>query len=102
MSTLHIINTSPNMRSALQSCLRIIHENDGIIFIEDAVIAAKKNTPAVELIKEKILAKKCFFLKPDLEARGIKEESITQGIKLVDYNGFVKLTTEFDRTQTWN
>ncbi len=90
------------MRTALQSCLRVMHEDDGIIFIEDAVISVKKDTPIAELIKEKILTGKCFFLKPDLEARGIKEESMTQGIKLVDYNGFVKLTIEFYRTQTWS
>lgn len=102
MPTLHIINTSPNSRSGLASCLGIIQEGDGIIFIEDAVIAVKKNTKHEQLLKEKIPSGKCYALKPDLDARGIKLEQISSEVELLDYNGFVRVTTEFARTLTWN
>jgi tRNA 2-thiouridine synthesizing protein B len=36
-----------------------------------------------------------------LQARGVPPESLIDGIKLVDYDGFVELTTEYEKTQSW-
>jgi tRNA 2-thiouridine synthesizing protein B len=38
---------------------------------------------------------------PDLKARGIDEARIIEGIKIVDYSGFVALVAEHDVTQSW-
>ena len=87
------------MRSSLQSCLRIIQKNDAIILIEDAVISAKKDCQTEMLINKTM---NVFVLEPDLKARGIKPDQIIQGIKPVDYKGFVKLTVKYDGVQTWS
>jgi tRNA 2-thiouridine synthesizing protein B len=42
-----------------------------------------------------------YVLGPDLKARGISEDKVIDGIKVVDYNGFVDLVTEHDTTQSW-
>ena len=42
-----------------------------------------------------------YVLGPDLKARGISETKLIDGIKIVDYNGFVDLVTEHDTTQSW-
>lgn len=84
------------MQSSLQSCFRVIQKNDAIILIEDAVITVM-NKGHMDLIKNKL-----FVLEPDLKARGIKIDQITEGVSLVDYNEFVKLTVKYDNVQTWN
>ena len=42
-----------------------------------------------------------YALQPDLQARGIAPDTVIDGIELVDYDGFVKLTTEYEKTQSW-
>lgn len=99
MPTIHIINRSPTMRSSLQSCLRVIQKDDAIILIEDAVIAAKKNSQTEKLIKNVL---DVFVLEPDIKARGIQIDQLIQGIELVDYNRFVNLTVKYNGIQTWS
>ena len=102
MSILHIINTSPSMRTSLQSCLRVAQKDNAIILIENAVIAAKNNCHTDQLIKDALEKSKLFVLEPDLKARGINSDQLIQGIELVDHSGFVKLTVRFDGVQTWS
>jgi tRNA 2-thiouridine synthesizing protein B len=42
-----------------------------------------------------------YALQPDLQARGINPDNLIDGISLVDYDGFVKLTTDYDKSQSW-
>jgi tRNA 2-thiouridine synthesizing protein B len=42
-----------------------------------------------------------YALEADLQARGVNTDSMIDGISLVDYDGFVKLTTEYDKVQSW-
>jgi tRNA 2-thiouridine synthesizing protein B len=42
-----------------------------------------------------------FVLGPDLKARGLSEGNVVEGVKVVDYNGFVDLTVEHDSVQSW-
>jgi tRNA 2-thiouridine synthesizing protein B len=44
---------------------------------------------------------KLYVLGPDLKARGLAAERIIDGIQVVDYGGFVDLTTEHDTVQSW-
>ena len=41
-----------------------------------------------------------YALSPDLEARGMKDKVI-DGVKLVDYGGFVDLVAEHRTNQSW-
>jgi tRNA 2-thiouridine synthesizing protein B len=99
MTTLHLINNPSN---ALQSCLRIarIAKKDSVILlIEDAVIAVTKNSAISEQIKNYLVDNKVYVLEPDLKARGIRR--IIEGVEKVDYDGFVKLTVEYNGVQSW-
>ena len=45
--------------------------------------------------------KRVCVLRPDLNARGFKEEDIIDGITTVDYAGFVDLVADNDNVQSW-
>ena len=42
-----------------------------------------------------------YALAPDLAARGIKPEHLIDGVKAIDYGGFVDLVTQHTRTVAW-
>jgi tRNA 2-thiouridine synthesizing protein B len=42
-----------------------------------------------------------YVLGGDLAARGLSEDRMIDGIKTVDYAGFVDLTVENETTQSW-
>jgi tRNA 2-thiouridine synthesizing protein B len=41
-----------------------------------------------------------YALKPDLEARGMQDR-VMDGVRLVDYAGFVDLVVEHSAVQSW-
>jgi len=100
MSTLHTINKSPFDRNSLDSCLRVISDNDAILFIEDGVYAAT-GTSFSDAVKAAAQTHSVYVLGPDLSARGMKEDGIVEGVKVVDYEGFVDLVTENDKVNSW-
>ena len=100
MSTLHTINKSPFDRNSLDSCLRVISDNDAILFIEDGVYAAT-GTSFSDAVKAAAKSHSVYVLGPDLSARGMKEDGIVKGVKVVDYDGFVDLVTENDKVNSW-
>lgn len=100
MPTLHTINKSPFDRNSLESCLRVISDNDVILLIEDGVYAAT-GTSFSGVVKAAAKSHSVYVLGPDLSARGMKEDGIVEGVKVVDYEGFVDLVTENDKTNSW-
>lgn len=101
MTTLHTVNKSPYERNNLESCLTYSKSGCGIILIEDGVYAAIESSGKSSLLKDVAGDKKLYLLGPDLLARGLSEDQMIDGVEVVDYNGFVKLTTEFDKVQSW-
>lgn len=101
MSVLHIVNKSPFDRNTLDTCLRLARADSAILLIEDGVYAAGKNTAVSEKMQQSLASHQVYALTPDLQARGISPDSTIDGISLVDYDGFVKLTTEYDKLQSW-
>jgi tRNA 2-thiouridine synthesizing protein B len=101
MPTLHTINKSPFERSAFISALNHLGPGDALLMIEDGVLGARKASAFAGLLES--TAKNCsvYVLGPDLAARGTGEKDIVQGVKLVDYGGFVDLVTKHERTQAW-
>ncbi len=102
MSTLHTVNKSAFERNSLESCLSVCKSDASVLLIEDGVVSALQNTAVSEQIS--VAAKtgiKFFALSEDLCARGLSDERVMAEIALVDYAGFVKLTTENDRVQSW-
>ncbi len=98
---LHTVNKSPYERSNLDSCLRLARDGSGILLIEDGVIAALAGVTAAEVLKAAQARKSVFVLGPDLDARGLGDCDLIDGIKVVDYAGFVDLVAEHDTVQAW-
>ena len=101
MPVLHIVNKSPFDRNALDTCLRLAKADSAIVLIEDGIYAVQKNTAIAEKMQQALARHQVYALKPDLDARGISSESAIDGISLLDYDGFVALTTDYDKLQSW-
>ena len=101
MSVLHIVNKSPFERNSLDTCLRLAVAGSAILLIEDGVYAARKPSSAADKLQQALENHPLYALQADLQARGLAVDSLIDGIQLVDYDGFVKLTTEYDKTQSW-
>lgn len=99
---LHIVNKSPYENRTLENCLRVISHEEGasLLLIEDAVYAVTKGNIAEGLLKGVMGKIKVYALWPDLEARGMQDRVI-DGVKLVDYGGFVDLVVEHPNNQSW-
>ena len=98
---LHTINKSPFEKNSLDTCLRLAKEGSTILLIEDAVYAAPKGTAVEEKVSAASARYRICALGPDLKARGLGESELVDGIKLVDYGGFVDLVAEHDSVQAW-
>lgn len=101
MSVLHIVNKSPYDRNSLDTCLRLARPDAAILLIEDGVYAVQKNAAASEQVQQALGQHQIYALQPDIQARGLNPDNMIDGISLVDYDGFVKLTTEHDKLQSW-
>jgi tRNA 2-thiouridine synthesizing protein B len=97
---LHIVNKSPFEKTALANCLARATKGAAILLIEDAVYGATRGSAAEAAVKGAIGRVEVYALGPDLEARGMKDRVI-EGVKLVDYGGFVDLVAEHKTSQSW-
>ncbi|HID82700.1 MAG TPA: sulfurtransferase complex subunit TusB [Chromatiales bacterium] len=100
MSMLHTINKSPFEKTSFEACLNHVNGDSSILMIEDGVYGAMKGTA----FSEKVAATNgvaLYILGPDMQARGISEDRLIDGVKVVDYAGFVDLVTEHDKVQAW-
>lgn len=96
---LHIVNKSPLINAALDSCLRVASGGD-LLLIEDAVYAATEGTLVEDRLRAAMSQFTVHVLQPDLEARGLADRLI-DGVNRVDYGGFVDLVTHNDNCQSW-
>lgn len=101
MAMLHTVNKSPTERTALESCVRLAKKGGSVLLIEDGVYGAIKGAAKSDLVSNAKSNLSFYVLGPDLKARGIGEDKLIEGIKVVDYNGFVDLVAEHDTTQSW-
>ncbi|VAX18677.1 tRNA 5-methylaminomethyl-2-thiouridine synthase subunit TusB [hydrothermal vent metagenome] len=96
---LHIVNKSPFGNSAMDECSRFLSGGaDVILLIEDGVYSAKAGTTYEAKLKEILGKVEVYALEPDTKARGV--DKLTDGVKLVDYSGFVDLV-EKHKTHSW-
>jgi len=97
---LHTVNKSPFEHRALESCLRYARQGSAVLLIEDGVYAAARDTAVAKQVQEALKSVSIYALKPDLEARGMQNR-VMDGVRLVDYGGFVDLVVEHDAVQSW-
>ncbi len=89
MSTLHVLSHSPFTDSRLGSCLRLLGSEDALLLCGDAVYALQpRSLPTLRL----------FVLDEDLQARGLE---CPAWATCVDYPGFVELSVQHDKVNTW-
>jgi tRNA 2-thiouridine synthesizing protein B len=101
MSQLHTVNKSPLDRNALESAVKHATKGSAVLLIEDGIYGAMKGTDKSGLVTDAIGDVSFYVMGPDLKARGIDESKVIDGIKVVDYKGFVDLVAEHDATQSW-
>lgn len=101
MGILHTVNKSPFEKSSLQSCLRYAKPGSALLLMEDGVYAALWGGAFEEPLKRAAADLSLYCLEPDLKARGFPPERLIDGVRLVDYGGFVDLAVEYDKVQAW-
>ena len=101
MSTLHTVNKSPFERGSLASCIEHLQPGDAVLIIEDGVVGARKGSAKAGLLESAAKSGAVFVLGPDLAARGMKEQDLIEGVKIVDYAGFVDLAATHTRALSW-
>ena len=99
MALLHTVNKSPFESNSFETCLGLAKSGSTVLLFEDGVYAATAGTSAADAISN---ANGITFavLGPDAQARGI-DGKLADGIKVVDYDGFVDLVAESDQVQAW-
>lgn len=98
---LHTVNKSPFERSTLESCLRLARDGSSVLLYEDAVYAALMGTAFEDRMRTAVERFALYVLGPDLKARGLAEDHLIEGIRVIDYGGFVDLAVEADKVQAW-
>jgi len=101
MSMLHTVNKSPFERNALESCLRLAQSGSAVLLMEDGVYAALAGTDKSALVETRRGDLKFHVLAADLDARGLAEKPLIDGVETVDYAGFVDLVADNDAMQAW-
>jgi len=99
MSILHTVNKSPFQKNDLSSCLAHANKGDAVLLIEDGVYGAVAGTKAANQVAGADAS--IYVLGGDLAARGISEDKIADGIKVVGYDGFVDLAAEHQAVNSW-
>ena len=98
---LHTVNKSPFEKNSIHTCLRLAQKGSDILLIEDAVYAALQGTEIESVIQQAVSAHSLYVLEPDLMARGLQRDDLIEGIQTVGYDGFVELSVENDKVQSW-
>ncbi|HEY9052035.1 MAG TPA: sulfurtransferase complex subunit TusB [Gammaproteobacteria bacterium] len=101
MAMLHTVNKSPFERNTLNSCIAMAKSGSSVLLIEDGIFAALKGTSVSDKVSKAMESVTFYVLGPDLAARGMTEDQVIDGIKVVDYAGFVDLTAEHENFQAW-
>ncbi len=97
---LHTVNKSPFEHSTLETCLKFARQGSAVLLIEDGVYAAARGTAVSNRMQEALKSVSICALKPDVEARGMQNR-VMDGVRLVDYGGFVDLVVEHNTVQSW-
>ena len=101
MSILHTVNKSTYERDTLEACVRLAAKGGSVLLIEDGVYSAMSGGNKSSVIENAKSDLNFYVLGPDIKARGLSEDRLIDGIKVVDYKGFVELTVSNDTVSAW-
>lgn len=97
---LHTVNKSPFDHNTFETCLRFAQQGSAVLLIEDGVYAAARDTAVSQRVQQALKNVSIYALKADIEARGMQNR-VMDGVRLVDYEGFVDLVVEHNAVQSW-
>ena len=97
---LHTVNKSPFESRALESCLKFARKGSAVLLIEDGVYAVARGTAVSAAVEQAMKEVSIYALAPDVAARGMQSR-VMDGVRLVDYGGFVDLVVEHNAVQSW-
>ncbi|HYG85546.1 MAG TPA: sulfurtransferase complex subunit TusB [Azospirillum sp.] len=98
---LHTVNKSPYERRNLDACLERAVKGSTILLYEDAVYAALAAGGFAPRMRQAAQDFEICVLGPDLQARGIQDAPLVEGIRTVDYTGFVELVAAKGTATAW-
>ena len=98
---LHTVNKSPFDSQSLKTCLGLARSGSDILLIEDGVYGALVGTAHATMLDQALKEVSIYALGPDLKARGLPEDRLIRGIKVVGFDGFVELASANDKVQSW-
>ena len=93
---LHLVTRSPFMRTECRTTFRLARGGDGIVFLQDGVVAAG-GLPAdlwEQTLKLRSQGVTFYVLQEDLDARALRLNTL--GAELVDYDGLLELFGQYD------
>ncbi len=102
MAVLHLVNRSPGTSPGLDRCLERAGQGDAVLLLEGGVYAVLRDSAFSFELKEAMQRVSVHALAPDLLARGIGSEEILEGVVLVDYEGFVRLSLAHTPIVSWS
>ncbi len=94
---LHLVFQSPLQTATLQR----IGDGDAVLFLESAVLCLLKNSIYNSQLSKLLTTSRLFVLISDIETRGIAAAELVEGIEVIDYSGWVTLTTQHKPVQSW-
>lgn len=97
MATLHVLSQSP-WRQPLDSVLRLLGADDGLLLCGDACQALRTGGDAWPLLQALPERARLYALEEDLQARGL---AAPQRVTPVDYPAFVALCVQYDKVSGW-
>lgn len=102
--TLHVVNKSLGKSPALNECLALLQTAKSpaaILLIEDAVYDAMMCEENKALhVQIKNLGLPIYCLKEHIEMRGLSA-SLADFFLLTDFGGFVQLSLDYKKVQSW-
>ena len=97
MATLHVLSHSPFGDERLDSCLRLLGVEDGVLLCGDAVYALCAGSAPLRQLQAAGLEQRLFALEEDLQTRALSSDLA----KPVDYPAFVALALHYDKVNSW-
>ncbi len=93
---LHLVTRSPFMRNECRTTFRLARAGDGVVFLQDGVVAAGGLPADLWEQTERLKSEGVTFyvLKEDLDARALRLNNL--GATVVNYDGLLDLFGEYD------
>ncbi|WP_022962648.1 sulfurtransferase complex subunit TusB [Halopseudomonas pelagia] len=98
---LHILRHPPQTDHRFATCLRVLASQQGLLLIEEAIYALLPNSPSVGRLGLLPASVQLYVLESDMLARGLALDDLPARVKVVDYNGMVRLCSEYPKVVSW-